>query len=79
MSILWVICVGFSVVMLDMLIRKKTSGSNNIYASIFFTQVLKTVDYVSDIALFYFVIFLWLARILLQFNVLSLLGFSVHI
>jgi hypothetical protein len=78
MSIFSVICVGFSAVMLDMLIRKN-SGSNNIYESRSFTQVLKTVDYVSDIALFNSVIFLWLACILLPFNILSLLGISVHI
>jgi hypothetical protein len=78
MSIFSVICVGFSAVMLDMLIRKN-SGSNHIYESRSFTQVLKTVDYVSDIALFNSVIFLWLACILLPFNILSLLGISVHI
>jgi hypothetical protein len=44
--------VGFSAVMLDMLIRKKNSGSNNIYESRFFKQVFKTMVYVSDIALF---------------------------
>jgi hypothetical protein len=79
MSIFSVICVGFSAVMLDMLIRKKNSGSNNIYESRFFKQVFKTMVYVSDIALFNSVIFLWLARILLKLNVHSLLSFSVHI